>query len=255
MELSDSLPQYITAVPLGFAMRAWVRSPRPGAGPPGSRTQCFRACQGSSTPPGRPIPRHTGMVRVAFRVFGARRHLEMARFRGSIPCLHVPLSTLRRLRYRGLRMTRGQRGWLTLRCLGLAPFNIVPVCPGTPEREGFAAKAPPRHGGTNMDMRVWTRNGQCNLTHRFPSPCDGAGSREGACSTGTRSFLHGLLHPIIAILQLARPYLATPPSCKVRTRRLSVSCLQWLRVRKHKGTPEQRTGGKTSNPVVFDKHV
>jgi hypothetical protein len=134
MELSDSLPPYITAVPLGFAMRAWVRSPRPGTGPPGSRTQCFRACQGSLTPPGRSLPRHTGMVRVAFRVFGARRHLDMARFRGSIPCLHVPLSTLRRRRYRGLRMTRGQRGWLALRCLGLAPFNIVPVCPGTPER-------------------------------------------------------------------------------------------------------------------------
>jgi len=59
---------------------------------------------------------------------------QKRRFRGSIPCLHIPLSTLHWHRYRCQRMTRGQRGWLTLRCRGLAPFNIVPVCPGTPER-------------------------------------------------------------------------------------------------------------------------
>ena len=37
---------------------------------------------------------------VAFRVFGARRHPGIARFRGSIPCLHIPLSTLHAYRYR-----------------------------------------------------------------------------------------------------------------------------------------------------------
>ena len=139
MELSDSLPPYLTAVPLGCARRAWGRSPRPGTGPPGSRTHCFRAGQGAATPPGRPSPRHTGLGRVACRVFGARRHLEIARFRGSLPCLHVPLSTLRRLRSRGLRRPRGQRGWLALRGLGLAPFTMVPVCPGTPERRASGA--------------------------------------------------------------------------------------------------------------------
>jgi hypothetical protein len=139
MELSDALPLCTTAVPLRFAVRAWVRWSRPGAGPPGSRTQCFRACQGSSTPPGRPIPRHTGMVRVAFRVFGARRHPGIARFRGSIPCLHVPLSTLHGLRYRNSRMTRGQCGWLDLHCRRLPLLHIMPVCPGTPERQVSAA--------------------------------------------------------------------------------------------------------------------
>jgi hypothetical protein len=44
------------------------------AAPPGSRTRCFRACQGSPTPPGLPTPRPTGANRVAFRVLGARRH-------------------------------------------------------------------------------------------------------------------------------------------------------------------------------------
>jgi hypothetical protein len=52
------------------------------------------------------------------------------RFRGSILCLHLPLSTLRRRRYRRLRMTRGQCGWLNLHCQGLTPFTTVPACPG-----------------------------------------------------------------------------------------------------------------------------
>jgi hypothetical protein len=35
-------------------------------------------------------------------------------FRGSIPCLHFPLSTLRRRSYERRRMTRGRYGWLVL---------------------------------------------------------------------------------------------------------------------------------------------
>src|SRR5262245_22556640 len=86
--------------------------------------------QRSPTPPGASTPCHSGVSTVAFRVFGARRHPGVARFRGSILCLHVPLSTLRRRRYRRLRMTRGQCGWLDLHCQGLAPFTTVPACPG-----------------------------------------------------------------------------------------------------------------------------
>jgi hypothetical protein len=59
---------------------------------------------------------------------------EKRRFRGSILCLHLPLSTLRRRRYRRLRMTRGQCGWLDLHCQGLAPFTTVPAYPGAPRR-------------------------------------------------------------------------------------------------------------------------
>src|SRR5262245_57789727 len=55
---------------------------------------------------------------------------DQRRFRGSILCLCIPLSTLRRRRYRRLRMTRGQCGWLDLHCLGLTPFTTVPACPG-----------------------------------------------------------------------------------------------------------------------------
>ena len=133
MELSDSLRPCVTVVSLRFPMRALRRWARPGAGPPESRTRCCHACQGSATPPGAGTPCRSGVPAVAFRVFGARRHPDWP-FRGSIPCLHVPLSTLHRPRYQSLRMTRGQRGWLDLRCQRLALFHTVPVCPGTPER-------------------------------------------------------------------------------------------------------------------------
>ncbi len=105
------LPRYSEAVrlpapvphgraPDGFPVRTWPYCARPDAGPPGFRTTCFRACEGSPTPPGLWTPCHSGIPSVAFRVFGARRHLGVARFRGSIPCLHVPLSTLRVYRCR-----------------------------------------------------------------------------------------------------------------------------------------------------------
>jgi len=58
------------------------------------------------------------------------------RLRGAIRCLPVPLSTLRRRRYRHLRMTRGQCGWLDLHCLGLAPCTTVPACPGADPNAG-----------------------------------------------------------------------------------------------------------------------
>jgi hypothetical protein len=139
MELSDSLHPCIMVVSVWFTMRALLRWTRPDTGPPESRSRCFRACQGSSTPPGACTPCHSGVPAVAFRVFGARRHPGIARFRGSIPCLHVPLSTLHKPRYRGLRMTRNQCGWLDLHCRRLPLLHIVPVCLGTPERCASAA--------------------------------------------------------------------------------------------------------------------
>ena len=80
MKLSDSLPPCVTVVPRGFTVRAWRSLGRSEAGSPGFRTQCFRACQRSPTPPGLPTPCHTGVCSVAFRVFGARRHPGLADF-------------------------------------------------------------------------------------------------------------------------------------------------------------------------------
>ncbi len=42
------------------------------------------------------------------------RHPKLSSFRGSIPSLHVLLSTLRRRSYERLRMTRGRHSWLVL---------------------------------------------------------------------------------------------------------------------------------------------
>jgi hypothetical protein len=130
LQRSDSLHPYTTVVPRGCTVRTCRSLGRPEAGPPGVRTPCCYACQRSPTPPGPSPPCQNGVDRVAFRVCGARRHPGLARLRGSILCLRVPLSTLRRHRYRCLRMTRGQCGWLDLHCRGLAPFTTVPACPG-----------------------------------------------------------------------------------------------------------------------------
>jgi hypothetical protein len=46
-------------------------------------------------------------------------------------------------------MTRGQRGWLALRCQRLALFHTVPVCPGTPER----LASPQQYSGPLMAAR------------------------------------------------------------------------------------------------------
>jgi hypothetical protein len=139
MDLAASLRPCVMGVSLGFTMRAVRRGTRPDGGPPESRSPCCRACQGAATPPGRPIPRPTGRVPGACRVCGARRPREGARLRGSLPCLHVPLSTLHGPRYPGSRLTRGQRGWLNLRWRRLALRHIVPVCLGTPARHASGA--------------------------------------------------------------------------------------------------------------------
>jgi hypothetical protein len=145
--LSDSLHPCLTVVPLRCTVRTWRSFTRPDAGSPGFRPPCVHACKRSSTPPGPSLSRHHEVDGVAFRVFGARRHPGRARLRGSILCLHLPLSTLRRPRYPCLRMTRGQCGWLDLHCLGLSPFTTVPACPGACPNARFQAR--PEAGATS----------------------------------------------------------------------------------------------------------
>jgi hypothetical protein len=139
MERSDSLRPCVMVVSVRCTRRALLRWTRPDAGPPESRTRCFRACQGASTPPGACTPCPRGVPAVAFRVCGARRHPDIARLRGSIPCRHVPLSPLHGPRDRGSRMTRSQCGWLDLHCRRLTLLHIVPVCLGTPQRHASGA--------------------------------------------------------------------------------------------------------------------
>ena len=80
---------------LDFSMRptapsAWTH------GSPGSRAGCFRACLGSLTARDTNVPCHSGALVVAFPFLQQGRHPDTSVFRGSIPSLHFPLSTLRR---------------------------------------------------------------------------------------------------------------------------------------------------------------
>src|SRR5262249_53669260 len=73
----------------------------------------------------------------AFRSVQQRRHPEVAtacamgvQFRGSIPRLHLPLSTLHLRRYRRKYMTRSQCGSLLLHCMKLSfttPCRLLPA--------------------------------------------------------------------------------------------------------------------------------
>jgi len=130
LKLSDSLHPCTTVVPLGCTVRTWRSLARPEAGPPGFRTQCFCPCRGLRPRRVRlrlTLTASTMLPSACSERVGTR---DKRRFRGSILCLDIPLSTLRAYRYRYTRMTRGQCGWLDLHCRGLAPFTTVPACPG-----------------------------------------------------------------------------------------------------------------------------
>jgi hypothetical protein len=68
-------------------------------------------------------PYHSARCSVAFRRLYTVGAPKSGHFRGSIPALHVPLSTLHLDGYPPLRRTRGQYGWLDLYCRGLAPLT------------------------------------------------------------------------------------------------------------------------------------
>ena len=96
-------------------------------GPPGSRTKCLRACAGSLTARGPPLPRQCCSDGVAFGLLLQPRHPEPPTpcgaghvFRGSIPGPHVPLSTLRPHPYECARMTQGRRSWLSFQRMKLS---------------------------------------------------------------------------------------------------------------------------------------
>jgi hypothetical protein len=100
MKLSDSLHLCITVVPRGFTVRTWRGIARPDAGPPGFRPQCFCPCRGLRPRRVRlrlTIPASTMLPSACSERVGTR---DKRRFRGSIFCLYLPLSTLRAYRYR-----------------------------------------------------------------------------------------------------------------------------------------------------------
>jgi hypothetical protein len=97
-------------------------------GSPGSRARCFRACMRSQTAQGPCVPRQSGTHGVAFGVATPLRRPRLSQrlragglFRGSIPSLRVPLSTLRLYRCRHRRrMTQGPCRWLNFQRMTLS---------------------------------------------------------------------------------------------------------------------------------------
>src|SRR6266478_5053636 len=127
--LSDFLLPFIIAV------RPWTSRCDPSvpawvvAGSPGSRAGCFRACLGSLTSRDTNAPRQSGTLIMAFPFSLQGRHPDLSLFRGSIPSLHFPLSTLRLVDY----STRHDSGpsWLAkpLTFETFVQYNL-PVYPG-----------------------------------------------------------------------------------------------------------------------------
>ena len=122
MGLSDFPRLFITGVRhLTSQCGLLLLWPQTDAGSPGSRARCVCACLGSPTAQGPRSSRSHDAPGVAFRLLERRRHPEVATalavvqtFRGSIPSLHFPLSTLRSRPCGRQRMTRGRCGSLAL---------------------------------------------------------------------------------------------------------------------------------------------
>ena len=129
--LSDfPCPCIIGVCPWTFRHGPQYHPLRADTGSPGSRARCFRTCTGSLTARGLDASRDIDAPSVAFRLLLRRRRPGGRVFRGSIPGLHVPLSTLRPCPYEQQRMTRGRCGPLTLQRMTLSfttPRRFIPA--------------------------------------------------------------------------------------------------------------------------------
>ena len=127
--LLHALPRQTVSLAAAWTSRCGLRLawPQTNAGSPGSRAKRFRTCSGSLTARGPVASRAHDASGVAFRSVPQRRHPGIAValatvrcFRGSIPGLHIPLSTLRPRPRGRRRMTRGRCGSLALHRMTLS---------------------------------------------------------------------------------------------------------------------------------------
>ena len=110
--------------PSGFSMRTRQKMTWSTVGSPGSREQCLDTCMGSLTAQGFRNACQSAFRNVAFpSSLRGRRPKVVHVFRGSIPSLRLPLSTLQERRYRRPHMTRRLRGWLDFRSIELASIT------------------------------------------------------------------------------------------------------------------------------------
>ena len=120
-------PVHLRRTSVDFPERSGSSAPQTDAGPPGFRVRCSRTCLGSPTARGPATSRAHDAAGVAFRFSNSvgtpkwpRLQPRRIIFRGSIPSLCVPLSTLHPRPYERRRMTRGRCGSLRLHRMTLA---------------------------------------------------------------------------------------------------------------------------------------
>ena len=149
----------------------WRSPPRVGSGSPGSRVRWFHACEGSATAQDLGASRAGDAQSAAFRYYRKRRRPGGILFRGSIPRLHVPLSTLRRRLRRRLRMTRGRCGSLLVATPSPCDSFIhctSPVYPGAPIGRSSSA----------LQRRIRSKKYSVTLPLHCPKPTPPLRSRE-----------------------------------------------------------------------------
>jgi len=145
LKRSDSRHPGSTGGPLRCPVRTWPLCARPEAGSPGFRPPCFDACQRSPTPPGPSPPCQNGVDRMAFRVFGARRHPGRTAIAGLNP---LPAGS---------------------------PVNAAPAPLPTPAHDsGPVWLAPPSLSGTD------TLHHCAGLSRRLPERCASAAAESGS---------------------------------------------------------------------------
>ena len=128
----------------------------------------------SSTAPGPSTPRLCGAAGLAFGSGNSLGTWMPIRFRGSIPGLRVPLSTLRARPYGRVHMTRGHRGWLTLQC---ANSSFATSCRFIPALLPGRITKGKRNGGCASPQRRRTKRLRATLCRRSLPAAPGAPPR------------------------------------------------------------------------------
>ena len=151
----------VSSAALAFTHRPAARGDRASRRSPGSRAESFLTCTGLRPRRARPplaLRRRSVWPSPSVHRVGARKEV----FRGSIAGPPVPLSTLHPRRRRRWRMTRGQRGSLSLRCSALTsptPCRFIPALSDSPRFRPDVCRPPLRGRGSQHLVRPAPRDG------------------------------------------------------------------------------------------------
>ena len=143
----------------------------------------------SSTAPGPSAPRLSGADGLAFDSGNSLGTWMPIRFRGSIPGLRVPLSTLRARPCGRVRMTRGHRGWLTLQCANSSFATSCRLIPALLPGRIARSRWPPPHvtrRATSRDRHGNTMEANAASSARMGTVAPSAPSSSSITSGPTR---------------------------------------------------------------------